>query len=187
MSQFLLPCACGANIPVNRSQAGMSLPCPQCGNAIEVPTIRKLASFASAAPAKKVIKPTKSWNLLGAIAAISFIAGLIGLTYGGYLVYDRYSITSQLAQNEVDLNKTEEEFMEMIRTKALQSPPSDTWDYWNVMIEEGLKDPDPPDIFKFQRYLASRVPEMIGSLAAGGIGLTLFAISAFLMQRTRKN
>ncbi len=187
MSQFLLPCACGANIPVNRSQAGMSLPCPQCGKAIDVPTIRKLAEFASAVPAKKAIKTSNSWNLLGVIAAISFIVGLAGLTYGGYLVYDRYTITSQLAQNDVDLNKTEAEFMEGIRTKALQSAPSDTWDYWNIMVEEGLKDPDPPDLFKFKRYLASRVPEMIGSLITGGVGLAIFAISAFMMQRTRKS
>ena len=187
MSQFLLPCACGAKIPVNRSQAGMSLPCPQCGQAIDVPTIRKLAEFASVVSAKKAIKSNNAWNWLGPIAAISFIVGLIALTYGGYLAYERYSYISQLTASGANLETTEAELIEEIRKKALQSTPADTWDYWNIMIVDGLKDPDPPDLFKFKRYLASRVPEIRGSFITVGVCVAIFALCSFVMQRSRKN
>jgi len=187
MSQFLLPCACGAKIPVNRSQAGMALPCPQCGISVDVPTIRKLAQLAAVIPAKKETKSSKSWNWLGAVAASSFIVGLIGLSYGGYLAYERFSYTAQLEQSGANLALTEEEFMEQVRNSALKSVPSDTWDYWNIMIDEGLKDPNPPDVFKFKRYLASRVPSMIGSLILGGVGIVIFAFASYLMQRFRRS
>ena len=165
----------------------MSLPCPQCGKAIDVPTIRKLAEFASTDSAKKAVKTSRSWNWVGPIAAISFVVGLIGLTYGGYLAYERYSFISQLTENGAKLDTTEAEFIEGIRKKALQSAPSDTWDYWNVMIVEGLKDPDPPDLFKYKRYLASRVPEIRGSFITAGVSFAIFALSSFMMQRSRKN
>ena len=187
MSQFLLPCACGAKIPVNKSQAGMTLPCPQCGQAMDVPTIRKLAEFAPADSATKVVKNARAWNWLGPIAAISFVAALIALTYGGYLAYERYSYISQLTENGANLDTTEAEFMAELRKKALQSAPSDTWDYWNVMIVDGLKDPDPPDLFKFQRYLASRVPEIRVSFITAAVCLVIFALCSFVMQRSPKS
>ncbi len=185
MSQFLLPCTCGANIPVNRSQAGMSLPCPNCGNTVEVPTIRKLAEFATVVPAKKQAKTGQAAKWLGPVAAVSLIVGLIAMAYAGYLYYERYSYTTFVKQSGGDINVEEAEFLEGIRNHALQSAPADTWDYWNIMLEEGLKDPDPPDIFKIKRYLASRMPTMVGSLLTGGIGIAIFAISSVLLQRFR--
>lgn len=186
MSQFLLPCLCGAKIPVNRSQAGMTLPCPECGKAIEVPTIRKLTPFAVTTPAKKETKATNSWKLLGPVAALGFLVGLLGLAYGGSLLYERYETISQVTQAGMDLNRTEEEFIAGVRENALKSAPSDTWDYWNVMLEEGLSDPKPPDLFRVKRYLASRLPTMIGALITGGVGILIFSLSAFLMQRLRR-
>jgi len=185
MSQFLLPCACGANMPVNRSQAGMSLPCPNCGKTVEVPTIRKLAEFATSAPVKKQAKSSQSATWLGPIAALSLIVGLIAFAYAGYLYYERYSYVALINQSGGNLNVKEADFLEDIRNHALESAPADTWDYWNIMLEEGLPDPDPPDLFKIKRYLASRAPMLFGSLFTGGIGLAIFAFSSFLLQKLR--
>ena len=185
MSQFLLPCACGANLPVNRSQAGMSLPCPNCGNAVEVPTIRKLAEFATTAPEKKRSKTGSSTTWLGPIAAVSLVIGLIASVFAGYLLYERYGYTSLVNQRGGNLNVTEAEFLEDIRIHALESAPADTWDYWNVMLNEGLTDQDPPDIFKVKRYLASRAPTTFAALVTGVTGLGIFVLSSFLLQRSR--
>jgi len=182
MSQFLLPCDCGAKIPVNRSQAGMTLPCPQCGKSIDVPTIRKLSTFASVPTAKKETKAGKSWKFLRPVAALGLLVGLIGLAYGGSVAYERYITISQVTQGGMDLNKTEEEFIAGVRQNALKSAPSDTWDYWNIMITDGLSDPSPPDLFRVKRYLASRLPTMFVSLITGSVGVLIFAISSFLMQ-----
>ena len=185
MSQFLLPCACGANIPVNRSQAGMSLPCPNCGKTVEVPTIRKLAEFATSAPVQKQAKSGHAARGLGPIAAVSLIVGLIAFAYAGYLYYERYSYIALINESGGNFSVKEAEFLEDIRNHALESTPADTWDYWNVMLDEGLTDPDPPDLFKIKRYLASRAPMLFGSLFTGGIGLAIFGLSSFLLQKFR--
>lgn len=165
----------------------MSLPCPQCGESIEVPTIRKLAEFASTATAKKETKTGRSAKWLGPIAAISFISCLIGLAYGGSLAYERYSYISQLTHNGANLNTTEEEFIVEFRKSALQTTPADTWDFWNIMLNNGLQNPNPPEIFLVKRYLASQVQPMFASFLTGGISLAVFALSTFLMQKSRKS
>ena len=185
MSQFLLPCACGANMPVNRSQAGMSLPCPNCGKTVEVPTIRKLAEFATSAPVKKQAKSGQATKWLGPIAAVSLIVGLIAFAYAGYLYYERYYYVALISQSGSNLNVKEADFLEDIRNHALESAPADTWDYWNIMLDEGLTDPDPPDLFKIKRYIASRAPMLFGSLLTGGVGLAIFGLSSFLLQKFR--
>ncbi len=185
MSQFLLPCACGAKIPVNRSQAGMSLPCLECGKTVEVPTIRKLAEFATSVPSKKeAINRSGKW--LGPIAAISFIISLIGLAYGGSLVYERYGYLSELTKSGANLNLTEAEYIAEIRKSALQSSPADTWDFWNAIVNNGLRDPNPPGFFQVKRYLSSQIPRMRGSFLIGGFSLAVFALTTFLMQKFRK-
>ena len=187
MSQFLLPCNCGAKIPVNRSQAGMTLPCTQCGQSIDVPTIRKLAPYASAPAAKTVSKKVgNSWNFLGFIAAIGFLVGLVGLAYSGNLAYERFSTISRATKSGMDLSKTEEDFVAGTRQNALNSAPSDTWDYWNIMIEDGLSDPQLPHLFQVKRYLASRLPTLYTSLAIGSVGMLIFAVSSFLMQSLKR-
>ena len=185
MSQFLLPCACGAKIPVNRSQAGMSLPCLECGKTVEVPTIRKLAEFATSVPAKKeAINRSSKW--LGPIAAISFIVSLLGLAYGGSLAYERYSYLSELTKTGANLNLTEAEYIADVRKSALLSSPADTWDFWNAIVNNGLRDPSPPGFFQVKRYLASQIPMMRGSFLVGGFSLAVFALTTFLMQKFRK-
>jgi len=186
MSQFVLPCACGAQIPVNRSQAGMSLPCPQCGKPVEVPTIRKLAEFASGVVEKKDSTRSGALKWLTPVAAVSFIVGLIGLSYAGYLYYERYTYLSFVAQIGGDLNLTEEDFMKEIRKSASQSPPADTWDYWNTMLYDGLKDASPPELFRAKRYLEARWPTLVQSFLVGLTGLGVFGISSFAIQKRRK-
>ena len=186
MSQFLLPCACGAKLPVAKSQAGMSLLCPECGSSVEVPTIRKLAEFASALPEKKLSSPTGRTDWLGPIAAVSLLVGLIGLTYAGYLFYERRSYIAFAVQNGADLNAKEADFIAQVRKAAEQSAPADTWDYWNIMLNDGLKDPNPPDLFKMKRYLASRVPTLLRSFWVGAIGTLVFIGTSVLIQKQRK-
>ena len=185
MSQFLLPCSCGAQIPVNRSQAGMSLPCLQCGKSIDVPTIRNLAPYANTLPAKKETTGNNSWKWLGPIAAIAFLVGLVGLAIGGNMAYERYYIISQVTSNGMDLTKTEEDYLSEVRKVALKSAPADTWDYWNVMVSEGLSDPSPPEFFRIKRYLESRFQPMMAWLITGAAGTAIFAVTSVLMQKLR--
>lgn len=186
MSQYLLPCTCGAELPVSKSQAGMSLQCPKCGVSVEVPTIRKLSALATATPEAKRAKVSRAFNWLGPLAAVSLLVGIIGLSYAGYLFYERRTYVVFAAQNGADLDAKESDFIADIRKSAEQSAPADTWDIWNAMLNDGLKNPDPPDLFKVKRYLASRWPTMLNSLWVGLSGTAIFTIASFLIQRQRK-
>lgn len=183
MSKYLLPCSCGANIPVSRSQAGMNLPCPQCGKKIEVPTIRQMSTLEAVDASVSTAKNSTSPNSLRIFAALSLIVGLVALFYGGRLFLERYSIISVLAKQDMDLSKTEDDFLADMRKTSMSFTPADTWDYWNELTTEGMVDPNPPDLFKFKRFLEGRYPWMQGSLIIAGISLMMFAISSIIMFR----
>jgi len=186
MSQFLLPCTCGAKLTVSKSQAGMSLPCPECSVPVEVPTIRKLSALATALPEQKRARAGKGLNWLGPVAAISFIVAFIGLSYAGYLFYERRTYISFAVQNGAKLDVKESDFIADTRKSAERSAPADTWDYWNIMLNDGLKDPNPPDVFKLKRFLESKIPSMLNSLWLGLAGAAVFVGASFLIQKQRK-
>ena len=186
MSQFLLPCSCGAKLPVSKSQAGMSLQCTECGVLVEVPTIRKLSALAMAIPETKRTKAGQGFKWLGPVAAISLLVAITCLSYAGYLFYERRTYIAFAVENGANLDAKESDFMADIRKSAEQSAPADTWDYWNTMINDGLKDPNPPDIFKVKRYLESRLPTLLNALWAGLAGAAAFVGTSFLIQQQRK-
>ena len=186
MSQYLLPCSCGANIPVSRSQAGMSLPCPQCAKSLDVPTIRNMASLASISDTPEKAKSSSAPIWLGPVAAIAFLAAVAASFYCGSLIWERYQILSTLAEQKMDLTITEEDYLSDRRKLASKSSPADTWDYWNVMARQGLSDANPPDLFRVKRYLESGMPLIWGSLATAVLSFAVFAISALIMQRAKR-
>jgi len=164
----------------------MSLPCPECGVSVDVPTIRKLSVLATALPEKKRAKARNSLNWLGPLAAISLIVGVIGLSYAGYLFYERRTYISIAVQNGARLDVKESEFLADTRKSAEQLAPADTWDYWNMMLNDGMKNPDPPDVFKLKRFLESKIPTMLNSLWLGLAGTAVFIVTSLLIQNQRK-
>jgi hypothetical protein len=186
MIQYLMPCDCGAKTPVNRSQAGMTLPCSGCGKSLDVPTIRNMASLAvETAPSPKA-KSGRPSIALGLLAAAALIVGIATLAYGSVLAWDHYQITSGLTRDNIDLSKSEDEFLAEMRKQRLNAPPADTWDFWNLLVDEGLSEPNPPDYFKIKRYLDNQKPWIQKLFATSGISLSVFALSAFLMQKLRR-
>jgi hypothetical protein len=180
MSQFLLPCRCGGEIHINRSQAGMSLPCPQCGELVEVPTIRKMAELRVATESP-TSQPAKQSTALRLFAAISLIVGLVGLFDGGMVFWERSSIIKGLENMKLNMSMSEDDFLGDMKELSMKASPADTWDYWNQLIDEGLTAPDPPEFFKYKRYVESRSPRMIRSSVIGFAGLLFFAICSVAM------
>ena len=90
MPKYLLPCACGNQIPVEPKDAGLTVQC-SCGAQVKVPNTRSIFalpryttdSFESAGPA------TSGWGLRNQV----FSAGLTCLLFGGmamsYFLYTR--------------------------------------------------------------------------------------------------
>lgn len=74
MSKYLLPCACGQNVPVDIGQAGREVVCT-CGATMEVPPLRKLRHLPAAVAAAE--RPTSTWNSRsGTVTALLVLASL---------------------------------------------------------------------------------------------------------------
>jgi hypothetical protein len=80
MSQHLVACSCGRQLPVELSQAGQDLRC-ECGSTVTVPTFRQLRELPIAtADAAKPVAVTRKWGARqGTIAACLIFAGLFVL------------------------------------------------------------------------------------------------------------
>ncbi len=176
MSQFLLPCLCGAKIPINRSQAGMTLPCPQCGTSVEVPTIRHLNSLEPAASGNTVAPKRASRGpslALRVIAGILLLLSIGFLSYGGIMAYERWTFP-------VNLNMTEEDYVKDMSVGLDELSPASTWDTWNNLADNGLMNIETPNYFRYKRSFEAAAPKMYTCLGIGFASFFGFVISFFL-------
>ncbi len=176
MTQYLLPCDCGAEIPVSRSQAGMSVPCPACGKSLDVPTIRNLANLkpapvAANTTARDHYRPP---NILQRIAAgIFFLVAVGGLGYGGLVAYQRVTLP-------IDMSRTEEDFYAESKESLEAMSPADTWDTWNAIAYAGVTSARTPDYFLIKRAYENSAKQMYLSLGIGSVGLAIFVACLFI-------
>jgi hypothetical protein len=85
--QFLLPCSCGRQLPVETSQSGLTLTC-ECGKQLDVPTRRDLEKLPRAAsqpqgagtPGRSAWGLHKGLMLLGTLVAVPALACAVYLT-----------------------------------------------------------------------------------------------------------
>ena len=84
MAKYLLPCpACGKQISVESGQAGQTVTC-QCGNRLEVPTMRGLAALARADEPIQAARGD-TWNARKGLALAGFLVSALALGAAGYL------------------------------------------------------------------------------------------------------
>jgi hypothetical protein len=92
---YLLPCSCGADIPVSAGVAGGRASCPSCGRSVDVPKLRELSHLR----ARAAVQPNETrWSLAHAlllaglaVAAISWAAAFALVPRAGAVV-DREAI-----------------------------------------------------------------------------------------------
>lgn len=189
MSRYLLPCpACSQSFAVGIAQAGSTVPCPHCGQVVDVPGTRQLRSLPPAVEDRAA--PAKGGGNRrldaegGSIAFRLLTAGLLlascsGLAYGGYLLYLRWNAP-------IIFGHTEEELYQEMMEKSLADPPATVWDHWNFLVDAGIPDPSPPPYFLYSRMYEEQKPWMIGSLAVGAVSLVAFlALSWLASKRVR--
>lgn len=181
MSRYLLPCDCGAKLPISISQAGTTAPCPSCSKILEIPTTRQIRLLEIDADKVVPANPTASGGaLLRVVAALLLLVGLATLCIGGYLVYERRI-------SGIDFKVTEELEIQLGYEAVLKQPPSDTWDYWKYLSEQGLGREVPAPYFQVKRYLDSREPWMYRMFATGGISLAAFAVLCVLIRKPKQS
>ncbi len=179
---YVLRCACGAKISVQRSQAGSRIRCPQCEQAVEIPTIRGLSQLEIEVESigtdetRRVSRPRWTpWK--GAIAAACFILALIGL--GRSALYGCYRWSTPTPFSEVEMLREAEQM-------ASAFTPVEAWDTWRYLQESGLGAKKPPQALIAKRILEKQDISMVKWAAAGAIGLLGLVACALWPSRTIK-
>lgn len=181
MSRFLLPCDCGAKLPISISQAGTSAPCPGCSKTLEIPTTRQIRLLEQEAGKPVPASSAASGGAgLRIVAALLLLVGLATLSIGGYLAYERRI-------SGIDFKVTEELEIQLGYEAVLKQPPSDTWDYWKYLSEQGLGKEMPAPYFQVKRYLDDREPWMYRMFATSGISLAAFAALCVLIRKPKQS
>lgn len=107
MTSFLLPCACGVDIPVTSSQAGGQTTCPACGREEPVPRLRDLGKLRIAT-VEPVARSARGWSgmhtLLLAGSLLAAAAGLLSVSFTPpeVVLFDDATIKSSVMQAPTD-------------------------------------------------------------------------------------
>lgn len=170
MSQFYLPCDCGAKSTVNRSQAGMSITCSQCHRQLEVPTIRGFQTLEAVETTRQSdvdrtqAKPNIAIRIL---AGVFFLIAAATLGYGSVLAYQIYTFP-------MDMSRTKEQFLLDTEASLSALTPAETWDTWNSLTYAGLTAAQTPEYFRIQHAYQDALRQMYWFLGAGGIASLAF-------------
>jgi hypothetical protein len=174
-TKYLLPCSCGAKIPVEKSQAGQSVTCA-CGSALAVPTFREISRLEPMEQA--AAEPARGWSPLQGMV---FAAGLV-MAAGGLLAAAFFGV--QRAQlptlDPATMNFDSERFAQYLD----EATPLEIYeDHWKNIEEQGLGPWQPPPHVMLREISALLLNRVFYSLIAAIVGAFLVASSFFLGSR----
>jgi len=152
--KYLLPCYCGRQIVVERSQAGENVVC-SCGASLQVPNLLQMKMLEEVSEPTEQIRRTWEWReRLRLLGIILFIVSILGL---GLLLWFR--------------PRNDPFAPEEIQRAARALAPADTWENWERM-KQGL------DRRIDKHYAAAMEKFRIWSAVSGVVGLSGLALIA---------
>lgn len=168
MNAYLLPCACGADIPVSAAQAGGQIGCPACGRLEAVPKLRDLGQLPRAAAEAVVGRRATAagWTILhtlllaGSLLAIGCGLGSMLVTPPEFELLDsavlQASVNAASATDVITAFRTRLEMTALERPLTEQEAKSLNRSTFYTRLRDGL-----------------RAAALLGALAAvgGGVGI----------------
>jgi hypothetical protein len=175
---FLLPCECGTEVSIEKSQAGAHVSCPSCQKRLDVPTIagigklRNIPDASSRPNPENQLKPR--WNpVWGFFAAICFLVALFGLGRAGIYFGMRF-IGPELV--------SESEWLSFAESLGNEMSPAETWDLANYLQERGFTEKKPPERFVVKRMTEYMDRQMKLWGVAGVVGLLGLLMGSYLFR-----
>jgi len=158
--RYLLPCSCGAKIPIEPRQAGEEIQC-ECGASLEIPTLMKMAELELAEPEPAASAVSGTWGTPQGLMLLGAMISVLALVLGAFSLRSRpeppiTEFPTELIGHGVDTLS-----------------PLETWHRWQYLRSYGL-DPTP---FDADRNYAKRLLKWrlkmgaILAVVAGGIAL----------------
>lgn len=122
---YLLPCSCGAKLPVERRQAGETVRCG-CGTSLEVPSLMKMENLEPAEPESVDGRPSDQWGIRQSVILLGAVIAMLGLALGVFLVLSRPE------PFVLDIPP------ELVRREVRTFSPRRSWENWRYMSANGL-------------------------------------------------
>lgn len=171
MTSFLLPCGCGADIPVASSQAGGLATCPACGREEPVPRLRDLGKLRVATTAPKA-RAVGRWT---AMHALLLAGGLLAATAG--------LLSMSFTPPEVDLFDDE-----TIRSSVMRAPTDEVYSAFVARLAHASVDRPPTDLEAKSKSRSDYYHSLRNGLRAGAAAGGLLALVGVigLMVRGRR-
>mgnify|MGYP007059379821 CR=1 FL=1 len=171
MLKYVLPCSCGkGQLEVDSSQSGLSIPCPECGKVLEVPTMRGLRELQIAKPSGPV-GSSFVWGAREGLLIVACVLFVIGL--GMCIWLDGFTTLTMDPSEHSDYYPEED-------LSLLQ-----TWQYFEYIRQTGLSaEPDERTRLVEMEYKKDK-SAAIALLILAGIGVVLAVIAMTVFRPKR--
>lgn len=164
MPKYLLPCACGNQIPIEPTDAGLTVACT-CGAKVKVPSTRSIFALPrlSGEAADHASRSSTGWGLRNQLLTAGLVCLLLGGIWTGYLVYTK------------PVNPVEE----MAEIDIQRMPVNLLVAVWGS-FQDGF---EPIDTQRVADYMVERddnlrLTRVSSAVIAGGVALLAFALLA---------
>ena len=181
-NQYLLLCNCGKQIPIETTQAGQTVQCPECQTPVEIPSysqIKKLPLLEQNAGAKSKPHRKKKW---GHGQGVLFAAGIAVLITFGTVAGVFFYMSYRMNVKAPTLDEKKQAFVNVLESMM----PAEQFAFWE---EDQKKHPPkewkPPTHLIMQSYAKTFLLLAIvcSVLAIVGLG---FVLSALLVKQDVK-
>ncbi len=166
-TEYLLPCPCGQKLVVDRSQAGLSVRCDDCGADVAIPTLRGLDRLERAEPGETVV--ASEW---GARQALLFLGSLIAgaaLVAAGILWMARPIFDQEYHDALIDAAGSTADLDQMTL--------SQTFEVWKEMQQP----PEMPNIPEYRNLINNHQAAVMAYRRRMGISLTVALFGAIVL------
>jgi hypothetical protein len=164
--RYLLPCACGNQIPVEPKDAGLTVTC-SCGAQLKVPNTRGMAALPRLGAGEDESVAASSaagWGLKNQLLTAGLISTLFGVALLAFAILTSPSDPSQ------EMARQEFENIPLARLESL----------WQQYATKGLEPIESPQMaaYEQERDEKNRMTWIGGVVAIGGLGLLAASAAA---------
>lgn len=182
---FLLPCECGYKLPVDATQCGLSLPCPQCQTDVTVPPLRRLQQLERVTgrpPAEATGRwgPRQALLLVGSIVLLGGVA-LVVLLH----VVDPISTHLQMPPQWREQPPEYQNFYLQAAEVPDDLTLGESWRLWRTLKNQGINIGGHPLVEQHSRQLAQRRIATGFSIAIAVLGGVLLLLAFVVRQPGR--
>ncbi len=168
-AKYLLPCQCGQQLPVDVSQAGLTISCT-CGTKVAVPTLRGLRALPQVAADDDNRPKAAAWGPREGMALIGVLIALIGLGMAGWFFFTPPPRPTK----------------EMIYMNELSDKPEIVYKQFLGMRHTGIDTTPEPMVEEYENKHRIHVAGTYACFGVAAVGVLVIGMAFLLFQKPRR-